>query len=139
MSKRDRRVAARIRAASSPSGKHDQPESGDLTQSDAVAGQAEGRAAGEGNSDAHLRPVRRGGQAMVTRTAVPAPGGDPAGEQKHLQLTTLAGWRGFVAEMPTGQRYRRSVRPVAPRLHQFAVLSRDGEPPSTLHGACGPS
>ena len=26
--------------------------------------------------------------------------GDPAGEYEHLQLTTLAGWRGFVTEMP---------------------------------------
>ncbi len=37
---------------------------------------------------------------MVTRAARPGPGGDPAGEHEHLQLTTLAGWRGFVAEMP---------------------------------------
>jgi hypothetical protein len=37
---------------------------------------------------------------MVTRAARPGPGGDPAGEDEHLQLTTLAGWRGFVAEMP---------------------------------------
>ena len=35
---------------------------------------------------------------MVTRVARPGPGNDPAGE--HLQLTTLAGWRGFVAEVP---------------------------------------
>ena len=35
---------------------------------------------------------------MVTRVARPGPGSDPAGE--HLQLTTLAGWRGFVAEVP---------------------------------------
>ena len=28
------------------------------------------------------------------------PTGDPAGEDEHLQLTTLAGWRGFVTEMP---------------------------------------
>ena len=34
---------------------------------------------------------------MVTR---PGPGSDPAGEHDHLQLTTLAGWRGFVAEVP---------------------------------------
>jgi len=37
---------------------------------------------------------------VVTRAAHPGPGGDPAGEHQHLQLTTLAGWRGFVAEMP---------------------------------------
>ena len=37
---------------------------------------------------------------MVTRVVRPAPGDDPAGEHEHLQLTTLAGWRGFVAEMP---------------------------------------
>lgn len=37
---------------------------------------------------------------MVTCVARPGPGGDPAGEHEHLQLTTLAGWRGFVAEMP---------------------------------------
>ena len=37
---------------------------------------------------------------MVTRVARPGPGSDPAGEHEHLQLTTLAGWRGFVAEMP---------------------------------------
>jgi hypothetical protein len=37
---------------------------------------------------------------MVTRAARPGPAGDPAGEQEHLQLTTLAGWRGFVAEVP---------------------------------------
>ena len=33
---------------------------------------------------------------MVTRAAHPG----PAGEYEHLQLTTLAGWRGFVTEMP---------------------------------------
>jgi hypothetical protein len=37
---------------------------------------------------------------MVTHTARPGPAGDPVGEHEHLQLTTLAGWRGFVAEMP---------------------------------------
>ena len=37
---------------------------------------------------------------MVTRAARPGPAGDPAGGDEHLQLTTLAGWRGFVAEMP---------------------------------------
>jgi transposase InsO family protein len=41
MSKRDRRVAARTRAASPPSGKQDQPESGSPAQPDATAGQAE--------------------------------------------------------------------------------------------------
>jgi hypothetical protein len=38
---------------------------------------------------------------MVTRAARQRPAGDPASEHEHLQLTTLAGWRGFVAEMPT--------------------------------------
>jgi hypothetical protein len=33
---------------------------------------------------------------MVTHTGRPR----PAGEREHLQLTTLAGWRGFVAQMP---------------------------------------
>ena len=37
---------------------------------------------------------------MVTRAARPGQAGDPAGEHGHLQLTTLAGWRGFVTEMP---------------------------------------
>ena len=37
---------------------------------------------------------------MVTRAARPGPAGDHAGEHEHLQLTTLAGWRGFVTEMP---------------------------------------
>ncbi len=37
---------------------------------------------------------------MVTRVARPEPGSDPAGGHEHLQLTTLAGWRGFVAEVP---------------------------------------
>jgi len=37
---------------------------------------------------------------MVTRAAHPLTGGDPIGEQEHLQLTTLTGWRGFVAETP---------------------------------------
>jgi hypothetical protein len=37
---------------------------------------------------------------MVTRAARPGPPGDPAGEYEHLQLTTLAGWHGFVTEMP---------------------------------------
>src|SRR5437660_4579361 len=37
---------------------------------------------------------------MVTLATRPGPAGDPAGEDEHLQLTTLAGWRGFVAEMP---------------------------------------
>jgi len=41
MSKRDRRVAARTRAASAPSGKQDQPESGGPAQPDTAAGQAE--------------------------------------------------------------------------------------------------
>lgn len=41
MSKRDRRVAARTRAASPPGGKQDQPASGDPAQPDAAAGQAE--------------------------------------------------------------------------------------------------
>ncbi len=41
MSKRDRRVAARTRAASPPGGKQDQPESGGPAQPDAAAGQAE--------------------------------------------------------------------------------------------------
>jgi hypothetical protein len=40
MSKRDRRVAARTRAAAPPGGKQDQPESGGLAQPDAAAGQA---------------------------------------------------------------------------------------------------
>jgi hypothetical protein len=38
---------------------------------------------------------------MVTRAARPGPAGDPAGDYEHLQLTTLAGWRGFVTEMPS--------------------------------------
>lgn len=38
---------------------------------------------------------------MVTVAARPEPEGDPAGEPGHLQLTTLAGWRGFVTEMPS--------------------------------------
>jgi hypothetical protein len=37
---------------------------------------------------------------MVTRAVRPGTGGDPVDGQEHLQLTTLAGWRGFVAEMP---------------------------------------
>ncbi len=37
---------------------------------------------------------------MVTRATRPGPDDDPAGKHEHLQLTTLAGWRGFVAEMP---------------------------------------
>jgi transposase InsO family protein len=41
MSKRDRRVAARTRAASPPGGKQDQPESGGPAQPDAAEGQAE--------------------------------------------------------------------------------------------------
>jgi len=41
MSKRDRRVAARTRAASPPGGKQDQPESGVPAQPDAAAGQAD--------------------------------------------------------------------------------------------------
>ncbi|WP_237110099.1 TniB family NTP-binding protein [Nonomuraea sp. MG754425] len=35
----------------------------------------------------------------MTRLTRSAPGDDPAGEHQHLQLTTLAGWRGFVTEM----------------------------------------
>jgi transposase InsO family protein len=41
VSKRDRRVAARTRAASAPGGKHDQPESSGPTQPDPAAEQAE--------------------------------------------------------------------------------------------------
>ena len=41
MSKRDRRVAARTRAASAPSGKQDQPASGSPAQPDATAGQTQ--------------------------------------------------------------------------------------------------
>jgi hypothetical protein len=38
---------------------------------------------------------------MVTRAARQPSGGDPVdGERLHLQLTTLTGWRGFVAETP---------------------------------------
>lgn len=37
---------------------------------------------------------------MVTRRVSPEQNEDPAGEHRQLQLTTLAGWRGFVAEMP---------------------------------------
>jgi hypothetical protein len=37
---------------------------------------------------------------MVTRVARPPNGGDPVDEREHLQLTTLPGWRGFVAETP---------------------------------------
>ena len=37
----------------------------------------------------------------MTRGAHRGPGGDPAGEHEHLQLTTLAGWRGFVTERPS--------------------------------------
>jgi hypothetical protein len=37
---------------------------------------------------------------MVTHVNRPGPGGDPGGEHEHLQLTTLAGRRGFAAEMP---------------------------------------
>lgn len=36
----------------------------------------------------------------MSGAAYPGPAGDPAGEYRHLQLTTLAGWRGFVTEMP---------------------------------------
>jgi hypothetical protein len=38
---------------------------------------------------------------VVTRGAHPGPGGDPAGEHEHLQLTTLAGWRRLVTERPS--------------------------------------
>jgi hypothetical protein len=37
---------------------------------------------------------------MVKRPARPQPGDDPADGYGHLQLTTLAGWRGFVTEAP---------------------------------------
>lgn len=37
---------------------------------------------------------------MVTRVARPPSDGDPVDEREYLQLTTLAGWRGFVAETP---------------------------------------
>jgi hypothetical protein len=37
---------------------------------------------------------------MVTRLVSPGQNEDPAGEYRHLQLTTLAGWRGFITEMP---------------------------------------
>jgi AAA domain len=38
---------------------------------------------------------------MVIPAAHPGHGDDPAAGHEHLQLTTLAGWRGFVAEIPT--------------------------------------
>lgn len=38
---------------------------------------------------------------MVSRSVGPGPDDEPAGEYGHLQLTTLEGWRGFVAEMHT--------------------------------------
>jgi len=38
---------------------------------------------------------------VVTRGAHLGPGGHPAGEHEHLQLTTLAGWRSFVTERPS--------------------------------------
>jgi hypothetical protein len=37
---------------------------------------------------------------VVTGAAHPEQDDDLAGEYRHLQLTTLAGWRGFVTEMP---------------------------------------
>ncbi|MEU8250639.1 TniB family NTP-binding protein [Nonomuraea sp. NPDC048916] len=37
---------------------------------------------------------------MVNRLVRPGQGEDPAGEYGHLQLTTLAGWRGLVTEIP---------------------------------------
>jgi hypothetical protein len=37
---------------------------------------------------------------VVTRAARSGTGGDPVSECEHLQLTTLQGWRGFVAETP---------------------------------------
>ena len=101
MSKRDRRVAARTKAAAPPGGSRTSLSPAAPRNRAAGRGQAErGRAAGEGHPDADLRPVRRGGQALVTRAASPGPAGDPAGEREHLQLTTLAGWREFVTEMP---------------------------------------
>ncbi|MEU4234848.1 TniB family NTP-binding protein [Nonomuraea sp. NPDC026600] len=36
----------------------------------------------------------------MTRFLRPGNGDDPAGDYAHLQLTTLAGWRGFIAEIP---------------------------------------
>ena len=97
MSKRDRRVAARTRAATPPAGsgagKPPAPR-----QPAPPPGQPErGRAAGEGHPDADLRPVRRGGQAHGDPRGQPA-GGDPGGELR--QLTTLAGWRQFAGEIP---------------------------------------
>jgi hypothetical protein len=38
---------------------------------------------------------------MLNRPANPGRGEEPAGEHEHQQLTTLAGWRGFVTEIPT--------------------------------------
>src|SRR5262249_2196523 len=40
------------------------------------------------------------GQAMVSHIVHLGPGEDSADGYGHLQLTTLAGWRGFVTEMP---------------------------------------
>ena len=55
MSKRDRRVAARTKAATPP-GKHDQPEAGDSRQPDRVA-DATGQVTGSAEQDTPLAKV----------------------------------------------------------------------------------
>ena len=102
MSKRDRRVAARTKAAG-PAGDQDQPESGPPGRAEAAGPpRGRGRAAGEGHPDEDLRPVRRSGQALVTATdSRPRhPARTLAGDGGARQLTTLRGWREFVADRP---------------------------------------
>ena len=61
MSKRDRRVAARTRAAAPQGGKQDQPEPAvPCRRAQPRSRPRAERAAGEGDPDADLRPVRRG-------------------------------------------------------------------------------
>ena len=99
MSKRDRRVAARTKAAG-PAGDQDQPGP-HVPAEPGIAGPGRGRAAGEGHPDEDLRPVRRSGQALVTATdSHEEPGMGAAGEGSARQLTTLRGWREFAADRP---------------------------------------
>ena len=91
LSKRDRRVAARTRAVQ-PAG---QP--GSRTQSTTVQQTGNPRRNGRAvrdRPDADLRPVPRGREMAVTPPAAGSAG-------SAVQLTTLPGWRQFVAAVPS--------------------------------------
>ena len=94
MTKRDRRVAARTKAATPPRPR--QRRAGQRPGANPCPARAarRRRATGAGHPAGDLRPVPGSGQALVNTGSAAAPG------EEHRQLTTLEGWRRFTGDVP---------------------------------------